>query len=174
MAGGQRHDPHASRARRVARAEVSARQGAARGALAAAGGALLTVAAAALLAPRLLLAVVGPDPIPQVLATCSTLTAALAGALLGRSGVRIRGTARQRFTRLALRTGLAYLGVVTLVVAAVSVAAQGPSALVFPFLLLTNGLGLALLLAPWAALPVVATAAVLEGWTRQPTRLVQG
>jgi hypothetical protein len=154
------------------RAEVTAPQGAARGALAAAGGALLTIATTAVWTPRLLATVLGPAPFPAVLAAASAVGAVVAGALIGRWAVRVRRTSSSRLARIALRSGLAYLAAVALSVAAMSLLEQGPVALAFPFALVTNGLAVALLLLPWAALPVLATSLVIEGWTRPPARLL--
>lgn len=142
--------------------------------MASAGGALLTVGTAALWTPRLLANALGPAPLPAMLAAASVLAWVIAGALVGRWAVGVRGSPSGRIGRLALRTGLAYLGAVTLSVAALSVLEQGPAALAFPFSLVAHGLTVAILLLPWAAVPVLATALVVEGWTRPPARAGAG
>lgn len=118
--------------------------------------------------PRLLGSVLGPAPFPLVLASASVPAGVVATALVGRWATGLRGTRPARLARIALWTGLAYVGAVTISVIGMSLAEQGPAPLAFPFLLLANGLTVAILLAPWAALPALATALVLERWTRQP------
>jgi hypothetical protein len=140
--------------------------GAARGAIAATAGAALTIGATIAWTPRPLSSVVGPPPFPAVLAGGSLLAAAAAGALVGRRLARTSGAPPARMARSALWTAVAYLLAVTATAAAFSVAAQGPVALLFPFGLAAYGIAVSLLLAPWAALPVLCTAVALERWTR--------
>lgn len=143
-----------------------ARHPAARGALVGAGCAALVAAAVAVRTPHLLATVLGPPPLPAVLAAVSVLTGGVAGALAGRRAARAPGRARERIARVALLVGIAYLGAVTAAVVAVSLAEQGPVALAFPFELVARGIPVALVLAPWAALPLVGAAVAVERLTR--------
>lgn len=145
-----------------------ARHAAARGALVAAGCAVLTAAATAVLPPHLLTTVLGPPPLPAALAALSLPMGGVAGALVGRRAARTSGGTRHRIPRVALAAGIAYLGAVIAAVVVMSVAAQGPVALAFPFELVARGLAVALLLAPWAALPVLGAAIAVERFTRPP------
>jgi hypothetical protein len=145
-----------------------ARHAAARGALVAAGCAVLTAAAVAIRPPHLLTTVLGPPPLPAVLAAVSVLTGGIAGALAGRRASRTAGGSRERIGRVALILGIAYLGAVAAAVVAMSLAEQGLVALAFPFELVARGLTVALLLAPWAALPVLGAVVAVERLTRPP------
>jgi len=155
-------------------AKAASRAGAARGATAGAAGALLTIAAAAAWTPRLLAGVVGPPPVPSALAAASLAAAAAAGALLGRRLARTGGGTAARVGRAALWTAGAYVAAVAAAVAGVTVADQGPVTLVSPFGLAAYGVAVALLLLPWAALPVLGVAIVLERWTRAAAPSVRG
>ena len=144
------------------------RDGALGGALAGGAGALLTFALASRWPPSLLANVLGPPPLPAVLAAAACSVTVVTGALVGRRVVRIRGTAPRRAALAAVALFVAYLAAVVASVAAIVVVDHGIGALMAPFSLLGIGLSVCLVLLPWAALPLGASAIVLEGWTRTP------
>lgn len=146
--------------------EVAPRKAAGRAALAAAGAAVVTAALAARWPPGLLANVLGPPPLGAWLAAASILLAPAAGALVGRRAARAAPRLAGRAARTSLWTALAYLGTVTLPVVLLRVVEQGPVAFAFPFAILVNGLSVCLVLVPWAALPVVGAALLIERWTR--------
>jgi hypothetical protein len=149
-------------------ATAAPRDGALGGALASGAGALLTFALASRWPPSLLANVLGPPPFPAVLAAgaCSLMIAA--GALAGRRVVRLRGHASRRAALAAVALFVAYLSSVMAAVAVIVVVDRGAATLMVPFSLVGIGLSVCLVLLPWAALPLGASAVVLEGWTRTP------
>jgi hypothetical protein len=149
-------------------AATAPRDGAVGGALAAGAGALLTFALASRWPPSLLAIVLGPPPLPAVLAAAACILGIVAGALAGRHVVRLRGNAARRAALAAVALFVAYLASIVASVAAIVVADRGAAALMLPFSLVGIGLSVCLVLLPWAVLPLGASAVVLEGWTRTP------
>lgn len=145
---------------------LSLRTGAERGALAAAAGALLVLFLVAIFPPARLVSLVGPPPFPQALALIGAAAAITMGAEVGRRAARYRAPRRRRFAVLVLWTFVGYLASVTVAVDVLVLLDEGPGTLAAPFLLVVRGLVVGLLLVPWAALPIVLTAAGLERWTR--------
>jgi hypothetical protein len=144
------------------------RDGAVGGALAAGAGALLTFALASRWPPALLANVLGPPPLPAVLAAAACGAMIGAGALAGRRVVRFRGNAPRRAALAAVAMFVAYLLSVVASVAVILVLDRGIALLMVPFSLLGIGLSVCAVLLPWAALPLGASAVMLEGWTRTP------
>jgi hypothetical protein len=145
---------------------LSARLASERGALIASAGALAVLAATAAWRPDLLVRLVGPDPAPQYLALLSFAATLPAGGEVGRRAVRLHMKAERRRRHLLVWTFVAYLASVTFGASALSLADHGPEALADPFALVARGVAVALLLLPWATLPVAATAMALERCTR--------
>jgi hypothetical protein len=137
-----------------------------RGAIAAEAGALLAVAAVRSLAAGPIAGVLGPAPLPSVLAAASLALALVAGAIVERRAARLGGSAGRRVALIAVWVVVAYLGVLTLAVAGILVASRGAEELLFPFLLVGNSLAVALALLPWTAVPIAVAAFAIEGWTR--------
>lgn len=150
-------------------ASASARRdGAVGGALAAGAGALLMVALASRWPPALLAGVLGPPPLPATLAALASGFGIVTGALAGWRIARLRGTPPRRGALAAVALLVAYLAAVGGAVTVVLIADLGAAALMVPFSLLGRGLAVCVVLLPWAALPLGASAIVLEGWTRSP------
>jgi hypothetical protein len=143
---------------------------AARGAAAAEAGAFLAVAAASHRIPDRLLDLVGPPPLPALLAAVALVAAPAAGALLGRRAIRASGPPPRRAWRIVVWTFVAYLGTVTAAATVTSLVRYGPSPLVMPFGLVGYCLAVAILLLPWSAIPILGTTLVVEGWTRPVPR----
>jgi hypothetical protein len=143
------------------------RDGAIGGAFAASACALLTFALASRWPPSLLVNVVGPPPLPAVLGAGACSIGIAAGALAGRHVVRVRGAAPRRAALTsALALFVAYLASIVASVATILVVDRGAAALMVPFSVVAAGLSVCLVLLPWAALPLGASAIMLEGWTR--------
>jgi hypothetical protein len=156
--------------RRSDRVTAASFTDAARGAAAASAGAFLAIAAAAHRVPGRILEVVGPPPLPALLAAVSLAAAPIAGALVGRRAVRAQGPPTRRTRRLLVWTFVAYLGTVAAAATVTTVVRYGPSPLVMPFGVVGYCLAMALLLLPWSAIPILGTALVIEGWTRPAPR----
>lgn len=148
---------------------LSGKLAAERGALITAAGALVVLAATAACRPDLLVRLLGPDPAPQLLALLSFSATLPAGAEVGRRAVCLRAAAERRRLHLLVWTFISYLASLTFGMVALSISDAGPGALADPFALVARGLAVSLLLLPWAALPVAATAMALERWTRPST-----
>lgn len=143
---------------------------AARGAVAGGAGAFLAVAAASRRVPGPIVEIVGPPPLPAVLAAVCLLVAPIAGAVVARGASRAKGPPWRRVKRILASTFVAYLATVTTAAAVTSALRFGFSTLVMPFGVLGYCLVVALLLLPWSAPSVVGTALVVEGWTRPVPR----
>jgi hypothetical protein len=146
--------------------DVTPRQGGTRGLVVALAVAAVTILAARLSMPASLLHVIGPPPVPRVFALAVLPVAAAAGVILGRRAARARGRPGGRRLLVAGWAGFAYLAALAPAAILLRVATLGLDLLAAPAQLIVAGLMACLLFFPWAVLPVLAGAVVLEAWTR--------